>query len=270
MLEKCKLCKKEEKLQDSHVIPNFLYRYMLKCPEVTKNNLNGLLMLDSKKQKVDITQRQWKQKLFCKICEGILSKNETKFSRIFHDIQKMSVTERENAIYTTEYEKLKKSISSSNNEFNKFIQQLYFDNEKAETIKYFAASYLLRQLYLKKHSLGQREIDMLENYLLGKVDGDFNLIVKLNSGQPFKAFCSSLCLDQLEDFKHYNFVVPEMWFHLIFKLSSRELYIQPDDFLKNEDIKKLLSKPYQNASVTEKANTALKRISVSFPSPVAL
>ncbi|WP_347990049.1 hypothetical protein [Methylomonas sp. AM2-LC] len=104
---------------------------------------------------------------------------------------------------------------------------------------------------------------MLEHYLLGRCKGDFNLIVNLNYGQEFKAFCSSLPIDKLDDFKHYNFIVPEMWFHLIFdknnKLGPCKVMIQPDDFLKNKVIFQLLSTPYIGASTTKKAKKALEK-----------
>jgi len=252
-------------LKDSHVIPKLLYRYMRKHQDAT-NSLNGLLTLDSKKQKIDITQRQWKDKLFCSDCEERLSKNETKFSKILHDINSMEEMERKIVSYRTNrsewLEELKRAQPNINiNMANQVIDQGYFNEEKAETLKYFSASYVLRQLYLIENTLGQKEVDMLENYLLGNKDGNFDLIVKINYGKSFKATCSSLALDRLDDFKHYNFIVPEMWFHLIFYIKNKrdvgKVIIQPSNFLDDKDIMLLLSSPYKKASVTEKAKLAL-------------
>ena len=266
MLQKCKLCKERKELQDSHVIPKLLYRYMRRYQDAT-NSLNGLMTLDSKKQIVDITQRQWKDKLFCRECEERLSKNETKFTKILHDINAMERMVLKTVCYTTDFDELSEWLRQAQpsiniDEVNQVINQGYFNEEKAETLKYFSASYVLRQLYLIKNTLGQKEVDMLESYLLGSRDGDFNLRVKLNYGQPFKAFSSSLPIDKLIDFKHYNFIVPEMWFHLIFdindKLGAKKVIIQPDNFLENKDIMQLLCSPYQKATVTKKAKLALE------------
>ncbi|WP_347990050.1 hypothetical protein [Methylomonas sp. AM2-LC] len=101
MLGKCKLCKETKELKDSHVIPKLIYRYMRKHQDTT-NNLNGLLTLDSKKKQIDVTQRQWQDKLFCEDCELLLSKNETKFARILHDINLMKKEELAKEYYSTD------------------------------------------------------------------------------------------------------------------------------------------------------------------------
>lgn len=268
MTGNCKLCKIEKELQDSHVIPKFLYRYMRKHQDKTKS-LNGLLVLDGKNNKVDVTQRQWKKKLFCKECESLLSKNETKFSRIFHDINSMKKEEIKKIAFSTDYEQLWDDIkneihpSPTFDEYKNVVEQGYFDDVKAETLKYFSASYVLRQLYLLENTLGQKEVDMLESYLLGNGDGDFNLLVSVNSGEPFKAVCSSLVLDSLDNFKHYNFIVPEIWFHLIFDINNelgvKKVTIVPDDFLNNKVIIDLLSRQYKDTSITEKARQAIEK-----------
>jgi hypothetical protein len=85
MVSNCKLCKKEAELANSHVIPKFLYRYMRKHQDKT-NSINGLPCTNNKGDKLDVSQRQWKKKLFCHECEKLLSKNETKMAKIFHDI----------------------------------------------------------------------------------------------------------------------------------------------------------------------------------------
>lgn len=206
--------------------------------------------------------------MFCKECEEILSKNETKFARILHDINAMKKAELKNEFYFSDdaqlFEELRKEKSDVSYSEYKQIKDLgYFNDEKAETLKYFSASYVLRQLYLIENLLGQEEVSMLEHYLLGRCKGDFSLIVNLNYGQEFKAFCSSLPIDKLDDFKHYNFLVPEMWFHLIFdkknKLGFSKVMIQPDDFRKNKVIFQLLSPSYIGASTTKKAKQALEK-----------
>lgn len=261
MSEACKLCKKENELQDSHVIPKLIYRYMRRHQDKTMN-LNGLLTLDSRKRKIDITQYQWKMKLFCKECELVLSKNETKFARILHDINEISKDKIPDMFYSPEsLEELKKEKPTFVSELEELIKNNYFSEEKAFTLKYFAASFVLRQLYIIDNTLGTNEVSLLEDYLLGLGDGKFTLFVKINYGQSFKAFSSTFALDKIDTFKHYNFIVPEMWFHLIFdiqgKLGAEKIVVIPEDFFKDKIIRRLLSQPYQGASLTEKAKNML-------------
>ena len=267
MPNSCRLCKETKELKDSHVIPKLIYRYMRRHQDDT-HNLNGLLVLDSKKNKIDVTQRQWKSFLFCSECELVLSKNETKFARILHDVNRLDKDEVKKNGYSTDHDSLFLELKKSqgNISFDIFKQALelgYFNENNTETLKYFAASFVLRQLYIIEHRLGKKEIEMLENYILGQGDGNFSLIVNLNTGEDFWVFCSSLTIDQLDDFKHYNFVVPNMWFHLIFDTNNTmgipKVLIQPDDFKKNNVIINLLSRFYKGVQVSKKAELAIAK-----------
>lgn len=263
----CRLCKESKELKESHVIPKLIYRYMRRHQDGT-NNLNGLLVLDSKQNKIDVTQRQWKSFLFCGDCESVLSKNETKFARILHDINRLDKDEVKKTSYCTDhysvFSELKKSpVNISFDILKQALESGYFNEKNTETLKYFAASFLLRQLYIIEHKLGEKEVEMLESYILGKGDGNFSLIVNLNAGEDFWAFCSSLTLDHQDDFKHYNFVVPNIWFHLIFdtnnKMGVQKVLIQPDDFKKSNVIVNLLSRFYKDVQVSKKAELAIAK-----------
>ncbi|PMG47497.1 hypothetical protein BCU90_11710 [Vibrio lentus] len=267
MLGSCRLCKETKELKGSHVIPKLIYRYMRRHQDDT-HNLNGLLVLDSEKNKIDVTQRQWKSFLFCNDCEILLSKNETKFARILCDINSLDKDEIKKTSYSTDHDslflELKKSKCKINFDmFKKVLESGYFNEDNAETLKYFAASFVLRQLYIIDHNLGGKEIEMLESYIFGKAVGNFSLIVNLNAGEDFWAFCSSLTIDQLDDFKHYNFVVPNIWFHLIFDINNTmgipKVLIQPDDFKNNDVIVNLLSQFYKDAQVSKKAELAISK-----------
>lgn len=266
MKENCKLCKKEKELKNSHVIPKLLYRYMRRYQDRTKN-LNGLLVLNTKKGKVDVTQRQWKEKLFCENCEEILSKNETKFARILHEINNFSKNEVSEIAYSTDFKKiseeaLKLNPNISLDDLKKVMDSGYLDEEKVETLKYFSASCVLRQLYIIDNSLGKSEVTKLERYLLGQGDGEFNLVVDINTGDNFKAFCSSIPLDNVNDFKHYNFIVPEMWFHLIFdtnkELGDFSVIVKSNNFFENRYIIESLKELYKDAGKTKKAQKAFE------------
>ncbi len=79
-MQTCKLCNENRELRESHIIPRFLYRYMIK---VTDNNLtqfSGALNLWQR------SNRQLTKKLLCSDCEQRLGSNETEFSDVFRAI----------------------------------------------------------------------------------------------------------------------------------------------------------------------------------------
>ncbi|HIF5693407.1 TPA: hypothetical protein ACX3DQ_004550 [Vibrio parahaemolyticus] len=258
----CKLCKNEvNDLQDSHIIPKLLYRFMRRHQDSAKD-INGLLSINSEIQKLDVTQRQWKKLIFCKSCEGILSKNETKFARILHDVNSMSLERRSKESFTTNIKGVPIPKGYSLVEIINAYKNNYFDYGVTEDLKYFAASYVLRQIYLIDHQLGDDEISMLEKYILGKGSGDFSLLVALNSGGSFKCVCSSIPVDMKKDFKHYNLILPEMWFHLIFDINKKwrehHVHILPNDFGRNNVLQFLLQSAIGDVVISEKAKKALQ------------
>ncbi|GHY44828.1 hypothetical protein FXE31_14105 [Vibrio cholerae] len=260
---KCALCKKDvSDLQESHIIPKLLYRYMRRYQDEL-NNINGLISNVPGSSKLDITQRQWKKLLFCRKCEGILSINETKFARILHDINKKTPQERSAEFFNTNIASMTIPPGVDALSVAKLYRGMYFDFESAEVLKYFSASYVLRQLYLIEHNLGAKEIDMLEKYVLNHGPGNFTLIVYLNKGNTFKSVCSSMAIDSLKDFKHYNFYLPEMWFHLIFDvrkvLDKSHVLIMSKDFEKEYSISLLLKEALKKFTLTDKAKKALQK-----------
>lgn len=263
----CKLCKNKNELQESHVIPKLLYRYMRRYQDRIKN-LKGLLTIDSRNRKIDITQNQWKNFLFCRSCEQILSKNETKFAKILHQINEIPKKEISNIFYHSEINFIINEITNDNkfstSEINEIIEKNYLDDEKAETLKYFAASFVLRQLYIIDNTLGKKEVKDIEDYLLGKSNGNFSLILKINNTGDFKSVSSTFPIDGLDEFKHYTFLAPEMWFHLIFDIKNHldkpKIVITTENLLKEPVIKKLFSQAFKNATATQKASIILNNI----------
>lgn len=70
---KCRLCQKDKKLRESHVIPAFVYRW------IKETSATGYLRFI---ENINLrAQDGVKIKLLCDDCEGILSVFETKFSR---------------------------------------------------------------------------------------------------------------------------------------------------------------------------------------------
>ena len=73
----CKLCDESRELRESHIIPRFLYRYMINITDNTLTQFSGALNLWQR------SNRQLTKKLLCSDCEQCLGRNETAFSDIF-------------------------------------------------------------------------------------------------------------------------------------------------------------------------------------------
>lgn len=269
MVSKCKLCKKEAPLANSHVIPKFLYRYIRKCQD-EKNDINGLFSTDSKGDKLDVTQRQWREKLFCHGCEELLSKNETKMAKIFRKINssdRKSICGMSN-FHKIDKEKIKiehfknKGYHIHDSEIDEVISDAYITNDVINTISYFCISYILRQLYIIKNTLDKNTIRELEKYLLNENNLNLKIVIKINRGDEMKIMGSSLCLDGLEEYKHYQFLIPEIWFHLIIDVKdnfkTEQVLVVPVDFDKDEHVNRFLRDRLKGVELTEKAKKAFK------------
>lgn len=268
MINICKLCKKEKELQASHVIPKLLYRFMRRKQDGIKD-LNGLLIINNRDRNIEVTQRQWVSSLFCKDCEKILSKNETAFARIFHDLNEMQSLDKDKIAYYSRMELLAAEVINSGkcsiDDFNKAETLNFFNKKKTDTLRYFAASFVLRQLYLIENTLGEKELKSLEDFLLGSGPAKFRLIVKVNNNvNNFNILCSTIPMDKLENFKHYIFIVPEIHFHLIFNINECDEYDESDVIILNEDlfadefIRKIIKEQYQKANPTEKTKFVIE------------
>ncbi|WP_421316595.1 hypothetical protein [Aeromonas veronii] len=228
----CLLCKKHRELKKSHIIPKLIYRYIRRRQE-EKSNSPKLLQLNKKKKIFECNEKQWQESILCNECEQLLSKNETDFARILYKIhQNMATHKQGDYCYAS----------------NLLIQaelNLFFNEQKANSLRYFAASYILRNLYLIDNSLPQIQKHELENFILGRTKHSFHVIVKVNTGKPFNLFTSTYTLDHFDDFKHYSFIVPNIFFTVIFclggkKLSTPDLIIIEEDLYDDPIVNKLI------------------------------
>ncbi|MDP4487293.1 hypothetical protein QDG88_04915 [Pseudoalteromonas piscicida] len=263
----CALCKKEAELQSSHIVSKFLYRFMRKYQDKI-NDVKGIITIDAKSKTIDVTQRQWHKKLLCSNCEGRLSKNENKMASLMREIYSMDDEGLKSCIYYSKISALKSIIPShfSDSYINDLISSFFFDKEKVDVLKYFSLSILLRHIYVVESNLDSSLINKMERYILGESDFNFKLIVKVNSGeQRWTMFTSVVFLDKNDKFKHYNFMLPNMWFHIIIdddeynNEKSDEVIITPCDFFKDEIIIKLMKYFHKGNAVSDKAKSALKK-----------
>lgn len=268
MLTYCALCKKKAELQSSHIISKFIYRFMRKYQDKI-NDVNGIITIDAKSKTIDVTQRQWQKKLLCSVCEGHLSKNENQMASLMREINLMDDKSLKSCIYYSKISTLTSHIPShlSDSEINNLLSSFNIDKEKADVLKYFAISTLLRHLYVIDNNLDSSLIHKIERYILGESDFCCQLIVKINTGKPpWTMFTSVVFLDQLDKFKHYNFMLPNMWFHIIIDKDecdnekNNEVMVNPCDFFKKESIIKLMRHFHKGNAITDKAESALKDI----------
>ncbi len=79
----CKLCGQLKPLQDSHIMPEFVFRPAYDATHTA-------IKIDMEREKKAKQQKGFTERLLCKSCEGIFSKWENYFSRIwFHKIQRL-------------------------------------------------------------------------------------------------------------------------------------------------------------------------------------
>ncbi len=205
----CKLCGDNKDLKKSHIIPRFLYKFMLKITD------GDLTQFDSTLNLWQRSNRQLKKKLFCFDCEQLLSGNELEFSKIFKDINDSS--SRNKYTYTIPDEKTLSSLCFSGvakNEIEELIKSSPIHG-KVKVLEYFSISYIYRELVNRSYNIPNSEMELLRNYLLGKVDCPIMLHIRLNSSQTsFNMFSTAIVLDSLDDWKHYVFYLPNMLFHI--------------------------------------------------------
>lgn len=71
----CKLCKNTTELVDSHIIPNGIFKRILKA-----NNGWAITFQDDEESWVERTSGSWSQPLLCSKCEGVLNNNYENYS----------------------------------------------------------------------------------------------------------------------------------------------------------------------------------------------
>ncbi|MGB5854909.1 MAG: hypothetical protein WBH20_06590 [Oceanisphaera sp.] len=245
----CKLCKSSGELKKSHIIPKFLYRYLYRYIQKIESG-NKPIQFNSELNLLQRSDRQWKEYMFCGECEELLSKNETKFSKIFHDIVSAKSDDRVRFSYSQNIDidvnELNKSIGLSAEEIDNFLSGYYFDSEKADVVRYFAISYVIRTIYLSREyvEISDNLISQLESMLYGNNLSSAKVVMTVNTGKDYKAVFSAFCLDSDKRFKHFVFILPEIKMHLILdeelKYDASELLVLPSDLYKEDDIVQLV------------------------------
>jgi hypothetical protein len=83
----CRLCQSSDDLQDSHILPRFLGKYL------KDTSATGYLMGIDTEGKPSRSQDLYKMKLLCTSCESVLNQAETFFAKtIFHPFQRGNLT----------------------------------------------------------------------------------------------------------------------------------------------------------------------------------
>lgn len=260
---KCQLCGSQEPLQDSHIIPHFLYRNMNRY---LKSEFDGdkPIQFDSKLNLIQRSDRQWKEKMFCWNCEQLLSKNETLFSQIFQDIVSCHPSDRIKFAYRygMELEQLDQEFGYSKKDIKLLLDNSYFDIKKADIVRSFAVSYVIRCIYLSDVKVSENLLKHIEGILYGLPLDSVKVIMSINTGTNFKIISSVYPLDSDPRFKHFLFVMPEIKIHLIidekFEFEGDKVLVLPNDLFNDMDIVKLFSSTVQGMRVAENAKDIIK------------
>ncbi|HCE3205358.1 TPA: hypothetical protein NJ811_004485 [Vibrio parahaemolyticus] len=109
-----------------------------------------------------------------------------------------------------------------------------------DVIRFFAISYIFRELVNNSYDVPKNEIDKMKLFLKGKYDLKFMLIVRIHNAEPeFNLFSTVMVMDGLPDWKHYVFYIPNIQFHVAINTEQaiNEVYktiIIPSNFFEDE------------------------------------
>lgn len=201
-LKQCPLCKnKVELLEESHILPKQLYKFL-------KQQRFDLIQHDIEKDKLIISDKQWKIYLLCGDCEDLFQKKEQRFSIFQRKISNLKPHQMKNlhCRYTEKLNSLKVNLSPE-----------ILTKADLDIVKYFVLSILIRIHYLKPLNFSEENILALENYLRypnKKFPVDMNIYFHTNE-KKFPAFGSPFVLDQLEN-KHISFLAFDLFVYITF------------------------------------------------------
>lgn len=225
---------RRKKLKESHIIPRFLYRYMLSVTDNQITQFDGRINLWQK------SNRQLKKKLLCSDCEQLLGRNETLFSDVFREINgdgdkgRLAFGE----LGSDDLEALERR-GFSKAEINEFLRSNPL-HEKIQIIEFFSISYIYRELLNNAYSISESEVKKIKGYLLGVTELPFMLHVRVHNSKPnFNMFTTAIVMDGLADWKHFIFYIPNMQFHIAMHVSGTpskmaKTLIIPTDFKEDE------------------------------------
>ena len=74
-MAKCQLCLQENKLQNSHIIPNAIFKKLFRS-----NNGKAISLSSNAEQWIEHGSDSWHEELLCRDCEQLLSTNYEKYS----------------------------------------------------------------------------------------------------------------------------------------------------------------------------------------------
>lgn len=233
-MTQCKLCGDERDLQESHIIPRFLYKYMLKVTDGNITQFDGRINLWQN------SNRQLKKKLLCFDCEQLLSKNETQFSDVFKQVN--AADDKSQFVYAElDSEALDKFVSLGYGKAD--IENMLKANplqEKLSILEYFSISYIYRELLNNSYTIPSSEVEKIKRYLLKKDALPFMLNIRVHDSKPsFNFFTTAIVMDTLDDWKHFVFYIPNMQFHIALRVKGTpdemvKTLIIPSDFKKDE------------------------------------
>lgn len=243
--KKCALCENNYQLQNSHLIPKFIYKNIREnhrnvdnpYPIVSEKNINLI-------QK---SQRQKTEKLFCKKCENLFSTYEKEMSILINKIQKLPLCVIENS---PNHKKL--SVKDDKN-----IMSILTDNA-IENIKLFSLSYIFRWIAIEEN-INSEKIDTLisiRKEFLEKEDTYYSMKLTVNKGENFY-IASSPNYYETNTFSIYIFTIPEFIIEIHInknkELKKTQFFdVKIDNFITNYYIHKNVKVNFIERKVAEK------------------
>lgn len=208
-MSKCKLCNLEKELHKSHIIPRFIYKYMQKVTDNRITQFDGELKLWQR------TNRQLKDKLFCKECEQLLGRNEKQFSDIFKKIN--TASNRDDFLYVVMNDCILKEFENKNinKETVEKVQSLNYLHNKTHILEYFSISYIYRELLRVDYEINQKIVNQLNGFLLNRNSLSIMLLIRLNnSPDSFDTVTTPVLKKDDDGIIYFTFYLPNMLFQV--------------------------------------------------------
>jgi len=197
----CKLCKEDKELQESHIIPKFIYKSL----RDDKNRIQRLSLIDNEEKnykKLKPLQDGLKEHLLCFKCEQLLNNRYEKyFKKIWLDENKCLVIINDEVITVTELDYLKFKLFHLSVLFRASVSSLPEFNEVS----------------LGPHENRLREILLNEEYLPDtKYPILCHAITKLETEVQFGLITSPFRLRQPNGYNSYGFCFAGcVWYYIV-------------------------------------------------------
>lgn len=217
----CALCKKNEPLRNSHIIPEFFYEYLY------DEKHRGLIISAEPKEKIKFFQKGMREKLLCEYCEQRLSIYERYISQLFFHADTFK-TQNEHYIIVSnvDYKKLK------------LFQLSVLWRASVSKLPFFSS------VHLGPHEEVIRSMLLDENPGIELAYGCFLTAIHIDESKPVIDLIMAPALVRDNGFRIFRFLFGGfIWVYVV--SSHNEQFSMRDYFLKSDGTLVIVKRPIE-------------------------